>query len=318
MPARVTAPPSFVDSGPCWVCGAADAARVHEAVLDLAAFGEQDPELAAYTGERVWLRRCRACRFAQPERLPSLPGYFDRMYDQRWSAEWIAREFDASYKDLIFGRVLAGLARRIPPPRRRLLDVGAHVGRFLDLARRAGWHVEGIELNPRTAAYAAQRTGLPVHQANAQQLASAGRRFDAVTLIDVLEHIPHPLDLLSRVRTLMAPGAWLAVKVPSGPAQQLKETARARLRAGYRATLADNLVHVNHFSPRALRLALERAGFDSIAVEIAAPEISQATDVRKRASNAVRLAVFHGGRLLPGGVHTPLALNLQAYARTAD
>lgn len=313
----MTCVPSFAATGPCWICGEAGGTRVHEAVLELAAFRDQDPELASYTGERVWLVRCRACGFAQPERLPSLPAYFDRMYDQHWSAQWIAGEFDATCKDRIFSRVLAALERRLPASRRTLLDVGAHAGRFLDLARRAGWQVEGVELNPRTAAYAAARAGVPVHRVNARQLASLGRRFDAVTLVDVLEHIPRPVELLAEIRGVMAPGAWVAVKVPSGPAQAMKESVRARILPQYRATLADNLVHVNHFSPGALKAALGRAGFDAIAIEVAAPELPGVTGWRGWASRALRLAVFHAARAVPGGLHTPLALNLQAYARCA-
>ena len=39
------------------------------------------------------------------------------------------------------------------------LLLGAHAGRFMHLAQHAGWDVEGIELNPRTAECAARRTG---------------------------------------------------------------------------------------------------------------------------------------------------------------
>ena len=306
---------AFTATGPCWICGCCEGVRLHESRLDLAAFAEQDPELASYTGERVWLWRCTACGFSQPERLPSLPRYFERMYDQRWSPGWIAGEFEARYKDLIFSRVLSGLAERLPVSRRRLLDVGAHVGRFLLLAQRAGWAVEGVELNPRTAAYAAQRTGAAVHRVSADRIGAVSSRFDALTLIDVLEHIPRPVQLLREIGSLMTPGAWIAVKVPCGPAQHVKEKLRARVQPGYRATLADNLVHVNHFSPRALRLALTSAGFDAVSVEVAAPELLELAGWRGRMSRGFRLTVFHLGRMLPGGVHTPLALNLQAYAR---
>ena len=58
------------------------------------------------------------------------------------------------YKDVIFNGILQALTRRLDPSRRRLLDVGAHAGRFISLARKEGWAAEGLELNPRTAAYA--------------------------------------------------------------------------------------------------------------------------------------------------------------------
>ena len=311
----MTTAPAFVEAGSCWICGGTALTRVHEAVLELSAFREQDRDLASYSGQRVWLRQCAGCGFAQPERLPALAGYFDRMYDQRWSPDWIAGEFEASYKDLIFTRVLEGLERRLPDARRTLLDVGAHVGRFLALARGRGWRAEGVELNPSTAAFARERAGVPVHGVNAEQLPSLGRRFDAVTLIDVLEHIPHPVELLGSIQQVMTPGAWLVVKVPNGRAQRVKEAMRERLVPRYRATLADNLVHVNHFSPGALRLALARAGFDSVHVEVAAPELPTAAAWRGAAARLLRLSIFRAARAFPGGLHTPLALNLQAYAR---
>lgn len=307
--------PPFEPIAACWVCGGLAFVPVHEAIFELSIYAEQDPELAAYSGARVTLQRCRACGFAQPAALPALPRYFDRMYDQRWADDWIAGEHDAAYKDRIFADILTSLGHRATGGR-TLLDVGAHAGRFLRLARAAGWNAEGLELNPKTAAYAAQRSGAPVHQGNIHTFMPA-RCYDAVTLTDVLEHVPRPLEVLTRARTYICPGGWLAIKVPNGPAQRVKETLRARLRPSYRATLADNLVHVNHFSPSSLRLALERTGFVEVAVTTGAPEISPGGSIAARASRTARLSAFHVARAIPGGVRLPLALNLQAYGRRA-
>ena len=302
---------AYVNVGSCWVCGAAAGDRFHEAVLEFNAWREQDPELAAYTGQTIWLRRCAACGFAQPERIPALPHYFERMYDQRWPPDWVAQEFESAYKDVIFTRILDGLDARVNGAPRTLLDIGSHAGRFLHLAGRAGWQAEGTEINPRTAAYAAERTNATVHRVRAEDVGSLGRRFLAVTLTDVLEHIPEPLAMLSTARGVLAAHGWISVKVPCGPVQVFKETWRARLQRGYRATVADNLVHVNHFSPRSLRLALERAGFKRVTVEVAAPECPPSSS----ASTAARLALYQVSRFVPGGVHTPLALHLQAFAQ---
>jgi len=310
--APVEPKPLFVPVARCWVCGAGPLTRYHQAPLEFHQYIDQDAELHAYTGESVWLVRCRTCGFGQPERMPALQGYFDRMYAQQWSAEWVAAEFDAGYKDLIFRTVLRELDRRISTDRRRLLDVGAHAGRFLHLAQQAGWAVEGIELNPRTAAYAAARTGATVHHQNAQALVAGGRRYSAVVLTDVLEHIPEPVQLLRTLAELTEPGGAIAIKVPCGPSQLAKERTLGAL-TSHRVSLADCLVHINHFSPRSLARALDTAGFDDISVRTGAPEVLPATGCRARLSNAVRFAVYAAARL-PGAVHTPLALNLQAFA----
>jgi len=305
-------PLAYRPTGPCWVCTGTDGKRVHQAILEFAAWHEQDPELAAYTGETIWLWKCAACGFAQPERIPALPRYFERMYDQRWSPDWVVQEFESTYKDLIFERVLSALNERVPAGNRTLLDIGSHAGRFLHLARQAGWNAEGTEINPRTAAYAAERTGAPVHRLKAEEVLELRKEFAAVTLTDVLEHIPEPVRLLTTIRRAIARNGWIAVKVPCGPAQLLKETWRARLQRGYRATVADNLVHINHFSPAALRHALQRAGFTDVVIEVAAPECPPGDDLSTRA----RVAAYNVIRRMPGGVNTPIALHLQAFARS--
>jgi hypothetical protein len=121
--------------------------------------------------------------------------------------------------------------------------------------------------------------------------------------------------VLTRVCALLAPGGWAAIKVPSGPGQLRKEQWRGRLVRGYRPTLADNLVHVNHFSPRSLRLALERAGFCDIEITPGAPELPAGAGWRGAGARWVRRLLHGAARGLPGGVHLPVTLNLQAYAR---
>ena len=294
----------------CWICGGNNLVRFHEAPFDFREYADEDRDLYAYTGRRVWLVRCATCGFGQPEELPALDRFFDRMYAQRWSDDWIASEFEADYKDFIFASILRSLKQRVPPTMRTLLDVGAHAGRFLHLAQADGWSVEGIELNPRTAAFAAKRTGATVHQVNAHDLAVNGRRFGAVVLTDVLEHIPEPMRLLETIGALVERGGAIAVKVPNGRAQWVKERAFAAVTAR-RVSVANNLVHVNHFSPRSLTLALEQAGFSNVTIAAAPPELP-----RPGMSRALRLATFAAASL-PGAVHTPFALNLQAYGTLA-
>ena len=300
--------------GACWICGGKALARVHDARFDFSEYRGQDPELAEYTGLRLAIVRCSGCGFAQPEALPGLPRYFDRMYDQRWSADWIEREHHASYKDRIFDAVLETLEERLPRDRRRLLDVGAHAGRFVARARARGWNADGLELNPATAAFAARASGGVIHHGNLFTWQPSAPIYDAVTLTDVLEHIPDPRSALRRVRNVLAPGGWTAIKVPNAPAQRFKEATRARLRPGYAPTIADNLVHVNHFSARSLSQALAGEGFAGIRVVVAAPEMPEGRDTPSAADRFVRTISYGVARALPMGTRTPLAFNLQAYA----
>jgi trans-aconitate methyltransferase len=224
----------------------------------------------------------------------------------------VVSEHEAPTKDRIFADILASLRARLPSGR-TLLDVGAHAGRFLRLAREQRWDAEGLELNPKTAAYAEKASGAAVHRCNVHDF-RATRAFDAVTLTDVLEHVPRPLEVLTRVHQLLGVNGWISVKVPNGHAQRIKEAMRARLRPSYRATLADNLVHVNHFSAASLKRALERAGFRDVSVRVGLPELPGG-ESGPAADRLVRLGAYHLARIVPGGASLPISFNLQAYGR---
>jgi hypothetical protein len=311
-------PMPVASTGPCWICGGARLKRVWRDPFDLSAH----PRFGTYAHAHhppTWVVRCGDCGFGQPETLPATPDFFDVLYAMNWTTESLAREFDLGYKDLIFEVVLEGLQRhRAAGLPKTVLDIGTHVGRFVWLARQAGWEAEGAELNPVTARYAIERTGATIHNCKAQNLAAEGRRYAALTLNDVLEHIPKPVAVLAGLRPLLHPGGVVAVKVPNGPQQRFKERIRRWVLRRPDAGVAVRFVHVNHFTAGSLRRCLEAAGFQGVTIEAAAPEFIPATFAGRSAGQAwsafLRRTVYRLARGIPGGVHSPLALNLQAFA----
>jgi SAM-dependent methyltransferase len=308
----------MVESGPCWACGGNAWDRIWCDPFDLSDYPRFGPYAHA-NHPPTWLVRCRACGFGQPESLPAVADFFETLYAMEWTPESLAHEFDSGYKDQIFRSVLDGLTSRLAADLpRTVLDVGTHVGRFVHWAQQAGWQAEGAEFNPVTALYAVRRTGAPIHQGPAQELAAHGRRYSAVTLNDVLEHIPRPVPLLAELRGLLPAGGVLAIKVPHGPMQRLKEGFRRSVLRQSSAGVLTRYVHVNHFTVGSLRGCLKRAGFHKVTVGVAAPEFAPRSFPGRTRAHALqaflRLAVYHAANLIPGGVYTPLSLNLQAFA----
>ncbi len=311
-------------SGPCWICGGMERDRVWCDPLDLT-YHPRFGRFAHAGHPDTWLVRCRACGFAQPEVMPALDDYFDVLYaDQPWlTEEHMAAVFDSGFKDAIFRQVLDGLARYqgVGAPR-SVLDVGSYIGRFLQIARDRGWQAEGAELNTRAADFAARRTGVPIHLTRAQELIAQGRTFGAVTMIDVLEHIPNPRPLVAQLRELLVPGGVVAIKLPHGPVQRLKERLRGlkyrtpRERDDHRVGVMERFVHVNHFTVGSLRRCLRSAGFERVVVTTAAPEFLPASPERTKGqgrSAMIRRAIFGLARAIPGGVYTPMTPQLLAF-----
>jgi SAM-dependent methyltransferase len=106
---------------------------------------------------------------------------------------------------LTFARRLARIPR--PGAGARLLDVGAAYGFALDEARRAGWLASGLEIALPAARHASVIASGRVVVADAAAAPFASDGFDAVTLWDVLEHLPEPHAVVSEVARLLRPGA---------------------------------------------------------------------------------------------------------------
>ncbi len=229
----------------------------------------------------------------------------------------MSQDFESDYKDFIFYTILRTLAKRLPSTRRRLLDVGAHVGKMVFMANNAGWDASGIEFNLQTANFAAKKTGRPIYRMDARSLAETGYRFDAVVLTDVLEHIPQPLNVLYQIRDLLDSGGMISVKVPYGLSQRRKQLIRAVFCPYTDVGIAASMVHVNHFSPQALRIALEQAGFQNISVGVAAPEFVGKYGFSVLPRVQFRLACYHLARMMPFRFSWPFTMNLQAYASVA-
>lgn len=100
-------------------------------------------------------------------------------------------------------------AREFIGPKARVLDVGCGDGYFLSLLPQPT--KLGLELNPEAVVKARQR-GVDVRQGGLESMPDASA--DALSLFQVLEHLPAPRQLLAEAVRVLAPGGVLLVAVP--------------------------------------------------------------------------------------------------------
>jgi 2-polyprenyl-3-methyl-5-hydroxy-6-metoxy-1,4-benzoquinol methylase len=112
-------------------------------------------------------------------------------------------------------------------PEGRLLQVGCGHGLLLDEARRRGYEVEGVELSLEAASYARDRLGLPVRDMPIEEVELDGERYDAILLVDVLEHLDDPIAVLERLLGVLAPDGALLVVTPD-PSSLMARLASSR------------------------------------------------------------------------------------------
>ncbi len=184
------------------------------------------------------------------------------------------RAFVHSYADYQQG-AREEMLELLPATVRRLLDVGGGEGRFARtfIEQRGGeaWLVE-----PSAAAEKAQpHDRLRVFHGTLEQLDSqqAGL-FDAVSFLDVLEHLEQPLQALRDARRLLRPGGLLLASVPNaGHWSVVRDLALGRFDYGPVGILCTT--HLRFFTQRSLEQMLAEAGFEVLRWRHAGPPMPE-------------------------------------------
>jgi SAM-dependent methyltransferase len=142
----------------------------------------------------------------------------------------------------------------LPPEVHSLLDVGCADGRFVNAVVARGIDGYGVDHSLRLVEMGNRRYGgSRLSRATIKELVRMGKRFDAVTLFEVIEHVPDPLGVLREVRGLLRPEGVLVVSTPNRLGRPRPPAALDRPPH-----------HLTRWSPAALRFALERAGFTPV------------------------------------------------------
>jgi 2-polyprenyl-3-methyl-5-hydroxy-6-metoxy-1,4-benzoquinol methylase len=209
------------------------------------------------------LARCASCELvfvANPPRSEQLSSFYS--FDHGYQAHFAGAQSDARAESTA-RRHLGDLHRHKHAG--RVLDVGCSAGIFLKAARAAGWEVCGVELSEDTASIARQRFGLDVRRGALSENTFAPASFDAVTLWDVVEHLPDPVPVLRIARAILKDDGVLMIETPNVEGLFPRLSYRAASDGRYWRH-PEPPAHLFQFSKKTLRRALQAAGLRAIEI----------------------------------------------------
>jgi len=99
--------------------------------------------------------------------------------------------------------------------RGRLLDVGCFQGRLVRAAAHAGWQAVGTEISPEAVSHARRAFDLDVRLGALEDIHFPDAHFDAVVLVDVIEHLPDPPGTMREVHRILRPGGVVYLWTPN-------------------------------------------------------------------------------------------------------
>lgn len=208
--------------------------------------------------------RCTSPGYGHHPRIVECTGCGFVYASPRWSDEELLAAYtaveDETYvqeregRELTFRKHLQALEQITGPGNgRSLLDIGAYIGVFVEVATQSGWDAWGVEPSD-WAATEAQRRGLNVIAGTQFAPELVGRQFDVVTMWDVIEHVTDPKAEICGSRNLLKPGGVLVLHTMD------IDSLAARLMGSRWPWLMD--MHLHYFSQKTMRAMLEEAGFE--------------------------------------------------------
>lgn len=240
---------------PCELCGATDAFVKYD-------FGAHK------------IHRCRVCSFMwlhpkpSPEELEEVYG-FDYYHNEKFfdnKNETIYGYYDYLSERFVKQQNLEHLVddlRRMltgfEPGRSRFLDAGCGLGYLLDVAFDKDFVVEGVEYNAAAAERIRRKYTFPVFSGDLMEY--EGGPFDAVAMLDVIEHLTRPLESLDKLGSLLKPGGVLMLSTMDS--DSLVSRLMGKRLEDFRRTRE----HLYFFTRRTITMALERHGFEVVRID---------------------------------------------------
>lgn len=150
---------------------------------------------------------------------------------------------------------------KLMPGKGKFLDVGCAAGFVLDLARKDGWEVYGVDLSAEAIEYGKNELGLNVQQKILSEAGFEDEFFDVVTILDVIEHLPDPRNEIKEMAKVLKKDGLLVVTTPNVGSLVPKIIGKHWLE--YKRVRE----HIYFFSNKTLRKMLEGEGFKVVRTE---------------------------------------------------
>jgi len=144
----------------------------------------------------------------------------------------------------------------------KILEIGASHGFFLNEVKKKGFAPYGVELSKKACDNAKKYFGIDIENVDFIQSSFINKKeyFDAVVLLDVLEHLTNQNEILKGINTVLKRKGMLVLTLPNIDSWEFKICGR------YWEWLSPP-AHLFYYSPDTIKKMLKKHGFEVIHLE---------------------------------------------------
>jgi len=236
----------------CLICSSRQLHAYKRATFDFERLSKEHVKITDSEYGKIWnLDECEECGhiFANPAPAPE---FIFTLYSQ---IEDPAYDEEAEGRSKNFLKILTKLEKLLPA-KGTLFDVGAATGVLLNCARQRGWETDGIEASRWAIKFAEKKYHLPLQQGFFEETELKPDAYQALTMVDFLEHTPKPREALAKAQAILKKGGILCLVTPD--VHSLAAKVAGKKWWHFRPA------HLSYFSWKSLSRLLYSSGFKPI------------------------------------------------------
>ena len=204
-----------------------------------------------------WLLQCKSCGFMFVYPQPTKEE-LEEIYSENYFDEWGSKEAENALREIkmkTYRKQLLEIGKF--QDFHTILDIGCGLGYSLDSAVEQGYEITGVEFNEVVANEIRQR-----HEkiyTDLDEILAKNQKYDVITLMEVLEHLPDLSKLFTELHRLMSENSLVMLTTIDA------DSGRAKF-------LRDGWYHIHHdhlwyFTPRICTELFERNGFQVVCIK---------------------------------------------------
>jgi len=147
-----------------------------------------------------------------------------------------------------------------------ILDVGCGDGHFLYLCSKKGFTCYGVEHSIQLSTYVSSKASARIVQGLYIKKMFPKNSFDIISFIQVLEHIPTPIDALETAKYHLRQNGILVIEVPSVNSPHFLTYKATRIKWFVRPPNGVITSHFGYFSPKTLLALTKKCGFKKLSL----------------------------------------------------
>jgi 2-polyprenyl-3-methyl-5-hydroxy-6-metoxy-1,4-benzoquinol methylase len=222
--------------------------------------GQSDSAFVRSDGGKVV--RCRSCRMLYLNPRPTLAELM-KMYDRDYFeagtetssyTDYMSLEMRALHEGTNAGyAALRLLEQETDVAGKSVLEVGCGSGCLLEILRRSGASVRGLDVAEYAVQHCRKQFQIDVTVGTLESAAFPAGSFDIVIGLQFIEHVSRPVEILTEMRRILRPGGVCMLATPNAKAAEKWGEGWLGFHISFE--------HLLYFEPESLRGAFKAAGF---------------------------------------------------------